>query len=39
MMLTKSCRATFELLSEVGRFTGGAPFADDICLVAAEFPA
>jgi len=39
MMLTKICSATFELLSEVGRFTGGVPFADDICLVVAEFPA
>jgi serine phosphatase RsbU (regulator of sigma subunit) len=27
-----------ELLAEVSRFTGGAPFADDICLVAAELP-
>ena len=27
-----------ELLAEVSRFTGGASFADDICLVAAEVP-
>ena len=27
-----------ELLAEVSRFTGGASFADDICLVAAELP-
>ena len=27
-----------ELLAEVSRFTRGASFADDICLVAAELP-
>ena len=27
-----------ELLAEVSRYTGGASFADDICLVAAEVP-
>jgi len=27
-----------ELLAEVSRFTGGVPFVDDICLVAAEVP-
>jgi serine phosphatase RsbU (regulator of sigma subunit) len=27
-----------ELLAEVNRFTGGAPFVDDVCLVAAELP-
>jgi len=27
-----------ELLAQVSRFTGGASFADDICLVAAELP-
>jgi len=27
-----------ELLAEVRRFTDGAPFADDVCLVAAEVP-
>ncbi len=27
-----------ELLAEVARFADGAPFADDVCLVAAEVP-
>jgi len=27
-----------ELLAEVRRFTDDAPFADDVCLVAAEVP-
>jgi phosphoserine phosphatase RsbU/P len=27
-----------ELLAQVSRFTGDAPFADDICLVSAEVP-
>jgi len=26
------------LLAEVNRFTGGKPFVDDVCLVAAELP-
>ena len=27
-----------QLLAEVNRFTGGKPFVDDVCLVAAELP-
>ena len=26
------------MLAEVNRFTGGKPFVDDVCLVAAELP-